>query len=82
MIACNACQLLATNLPVCHSPLLSYLPDHLIDIDPSYLDHLGMIKIRRIKIDINGPEDSPLRGGQGVVCIGFYNTFFTSTYLC
>ena len=32
-----------------------------IDLDPSCLDDPRIIKIRRIKIDINGPEDSSRR---------------------
>ena len=32
-----------------------------IDLHPSYVDHPKMINIRRIKIDINGPEDSSRR---------------------
>ena len=42
-----------------------------IDLDPSYVDHLRMINIRRMKIDINGPQDSPSEVGEGSIDMYF-----------
>ena len=45
-----------------HSPSR---PSHFFD--RSYLDHLVMIKIRAINIDIKGPQDSLSEVGEGSI---------------